>query len=338
MTKHERQKICKGVRKCHFDTHVRYAFEDVCVEALLHRLSMSRKHDAQCLKFDDLKNNLGSLYHDGTHIPEERMPNYKTKLIFNAPQFYLVIFTQRAEPFMPPFIIEFHPRNGMPITDYQDHLIWLNYMIPGLMMSSVEYTFDQHCKDPEHVKYLYNLERRCIYAPYVRHTNISEDENILIGNNVSLNGLVHFNNVKIYQRGDDNRRRGERWLSDDLNRVRIEYMADSRILRKHKIFTLQDFIYDTKFFEMTFNAFDFRCFSGSKKLPDYWEWDDYSAKDNDGNGGIFQLEHLRRRKEIQNISQYTKSIDAFDMVIVSMAEAAQLFDQVWQSEESRLYC
>jgi hypothetical protein len=194
---------------------------------------------------------------------------------------------------------------------------------------SAEYKVDLFFDTPELVRKAFYLIRRSLYIPYGRNTKMVGSNRHICGWNDRCGNFVYFvGNTKVYERGIDKRKAG--WKFEELDRVRIEYTARYNHLNKHGIKPLSDFIKNPMFVDTIVPRLRFAKFKTCSKLP--CEFDDYLAKDKDGNRDCFQEEY--RQSPVKNPSQYMVDDPDFDVLKARIIEAAERTQRNWLCGEN----
>lgn len=288
------------------------------VEAKLHKINVSGDY-----KYPDIENKLGPLKKHKTQKKRYRM--YDQCYIRRFPCFYLYICVNPNIPGVPYCYIEIHPKEGISAKVYKVFLIKLSRWLPELSMSRVEYTLDQYCETPEEAERLFLIEAENLYVPYQRKPVRKEGRNSFLSmKKKKYNQLVHFGvKQKIYERGADVYRKKKRWPFEKVDRVRLEFTAKNRELKKYSLYTLNDLIKAPKFLEMNSMKWRFKQFK-SKTLPKPWE---YESKG--GHLGYFQMEYYQERKKRKNISQYVEDHAHLAALQDRLVESMAIFDMAW---------
>lgn len=293
------------------------------IEPKIHRINLSGRY-----LYPGLKKGLGELFIDPSFIPEKRMPDYDSMLIKNDPNFMLEIFTypnKRPRPFC---YIEIHPRGDVSLSRYKEFLIWINQSLPNLKVSKVEYACDQYCYTHKDVENLFWAELRYLFVPYRRNAEVIGENLLQWGNDVRMNSDLKIGDVKIYERGSDDKKKGNGWPKKSLNRVRLEYTVKRTKLINNGIDSLYDFIRHPNFNKINDGVYKFKCFHRSKKLPYLWE--NYSIPDKNGNLGIFQVQYIDSKERVANVQQYLKDMEGFDELKKRLIEVWSQFDEDWE--------
>jgi hypothetical protein len=266
-------------------------------------------------------------YVDETFKPEERMPGYKTRWIKQSPEFHINIYTY-PKGIKSPFLIEIIPREKAEITDWKKLLRSINLWFPEMLVSTVDYAIDEHCYDFESAERLYWVQLKYLYVPYRRHVKFLGGTAVSYGDRTRMNSVCRIDDVKTYERGPDNLKKGEGWMMADVNRVRLEYSAPRDVLKKKGISVLSDLIRTPRFHEINKDIYHFRCFSRSKKLPGLGQA--YKIPGSNGKLGCFQELYIAYRKNrFTNLSHYSVNIKEFEELKSSMTREMQRFDAEW---------
>ena len=201
-------------------------------------------------------------------------------------------------------------------------------MIPGLSPSKVEYTVDQFCHSPFDVDNLSWVEMYSLYVPHQKGTlqpiggGYEEDEEGIAFDKRGRKALIwHIGKKnKIYERGDDDKKKDGTWGYEDFNRVRLEHTADIRELPKKGLKTLKDFIENPKFYEINKDIWHFRKWKemSSKKLIK--EWEPYWAP--------FQV--LLKEVKLKNPTQYMEVVEVLEALEQRIFDAMKVFDIEWK--------
>jgi|TARA_B100000959_G_scaffold206867_1_gene217023 hypothetical protein len=278
---------------------------------LIHRISISGNYN-----YNELVRKLGKLMEDTKYIPDERMPGYDKKYFRQFKDGNnITIFVNPNIPGMPYCYIQFsYPTNQF--------LQYLNNKLPGLKMSKVEYTIDCFCRDNSK---FFDALRHNLFIPRAREAYLEQVDN---GNRTYRVWIV-----KLYERGDDSKKQNDdSYLQKDIDRVRLEFTAPYRILKKYGIGYLSSFIDNPKFFEINCDLYHFCSFrDNSRVLPGLGER--YDAEDKNGHKGAFQQQYIRDRHNgsVKNILQSKVDLPIFyDFkwdLLIKMLE----FDDAWKA-------
>jgi hypothetical protein len=304
----------------------------IAIEAKIHRAGFSGDYEYQ-----DLAERFGTLKIDETYVPQERMPNYKTKALVHTEMGNLAVFLNQIKPFLPKCLIEI----SNPTRDF---LIELSRLFPNLKVWSIEYALDIYCCDPMEVENLLWLLKRYLYVPYKRSTKEYGELLFQVGDTVGVRRtspqtdesqrdqkhgqdveapVFRAENLKAYMRGPDELKHGKSWFWEDVDRVRLEFTATGDRLRRHNIRSLKDFIRAPRFKTVCENLLNFKRFVGhSRRFPK--EWEGY-------NSGSFQQEHIQRRRGVKNLSQYIRDAKGFEGFKSTLVAAMEEFDRRYVS-------
>ncbi|MGO9138740.1 MAG: hypothetical protein ACLP9S_02755 [Syntrophales bacterium] len=225
------------------------------------------------------------------------MPKYRTLAYRQLRDRSLTIFVNPIDNFLP------HCFFG---TSYptQAFLVKLNMLLPGLNISSVEYTIDMF-SDFISVRNNFCILRRYLYFPHQNNTELYKDGELRSN---KYNVTLEAKKMKMYERGpDDKRMGGAGWPLKDIDRLRIEFTADRNDLNRAGIRELENFIKDSKFSSIMESKFKFRRFKKTApRLPR--EWEIYKARDLLGHIGSFQSEYELAKIRYQNVGQYLEDV------------------------------
>lgn len=299
--------------------------DPLVIKSFLHKITITTNFDNCSNAYEKLKLLFGNFYLDKAFRPDDRMPNYGKRFIKNMPDFDIYYFTFPIV-FVAPGLIEIHPKENTSPKQYRELLHTLSNSLRGLIVSSVEYTFDIYCHDRYSLQRLFHQIRRHLYVPYNRKVSRYRQK-MNSDYIVTTNEILRLGNVKVYERGPDAKKRKKYWHIDDCDRVRLELSAARKILRQHKISTVDDFLMNTKFQEINQGLYNFKCFEGSARLPQCWKA--YESSDEYGNKNCLQNEINNFRHQIPNINQYLKNVKAFDPLKDALLDAMISFDKAW---------
>jgi hypothetical protein len=143
-----------------------------------------------------------------------------------------------------------------------------------------------------------------------------------------MNMTYRVGDVKFYERGPDGKRKEGYWNLADTDRVRLEYTAKRPMLAKYGINVLRDFTDGPQFHAINNKIYSFKCFKGSRILPHYGKA--YTARDEKGNDGCFQLELNHCRHDVKNVHQYMQDVRQLDTFKSELRRAMADFDTQWQ--------
>jgi hypothetical protein len=293
------------------------------IKARLHsiRLSAGRKYREEYdLKY--LKKALNNPWHDKHFKPEDRGGIYKMKYIKQLNNFQINLFIGRMGH-QPYFQIEVHHKTDNNPNDLKRLLISIDKLIPEIRVSQVEYTIDQCCYEPIDVENLAWVERLSLYCPDARGEVKQIFGGEIIDDNSRNSLMWHLGDKdKIYERGDDDKKKKRTWAYYDFNRVRLEHTADRRELVCNKILTLKNLINGPKFHEIYHNNWDFRRFKECNSKNRIMEWEEEVLP--------FQL--LIRKTKLENPTQYSERVEELASLIARLLEAMKVFDDEWENE------
>ncbi len=269
----------------------------------------------------------------------KRYVHYKTNARLNAKGFRLIVSTYPVEPYFPSGLITIYPEDHVTPSQLKQILASLHNGLPYLNVSMVEYASDIFCVSPRAVQYLFLMVTRFVYCRHQRSVTLHEYEcgakDLSIGRRRERNCTFYAGGDKdrtIYERGPEIHRVGNAWPFHKLDRLRLE--ARVRKFVKKGSYTLGDFLSHAGFFRLNKDAWDFRCFKDSPRLPQPWET--YGAQDEKGNAlGSFHAEYLHYNKRIRNLSQYTKRVTWFDPLMERLFQVWKQFDDEWESSPPR---
>lgn len=292
------------------------------IKARLHSIRLSAGEEYRDeYNWKYLKKALNNPWYDRNFKPEDRGCTYRLKYIkqLNSFQINLFIWRMGHQPY---FQIEIHHKTDNNPNELRRLLIDIDELIPGIRVSEVEFTIDQCCYDPTNVRNLYLVEWLSLYCPEARGEvrMILGDDGIKFDDGNSL--ICYFGDKdKIYERGDDNKKKDRTWEYYDFNRVRIEHTADRRELKGNGINTLKDLINGPKFLETYRDYWDFRRFkdSKSKMLTREWEKD------------VLPFQHMIRDSKLENPSQYSEKVEELASLKARLIEAMKVFDDEWEN-------
>lgn len=308
--------------------HVREAQKGITqVSAFIHRIHLFTR-DAT---LEDIQKVLGPIkphlkeFNKSHHLNRYNTAGYGTFMGYSV-----TLYSHPIQPFQARFMLTITKHD-------QNFLHLLSECIPGLKMSSVEYSIDMHCKDNKSTSMLYYVLRRYMYfrnRADVSTTGGKFDGVIVTRRTNSVYNIYQeakkwSKNITIYERGDDETRKTKGWAYKDVNRVRIEFLARSDNLRDDlSIKSLKAFVNDTKFSQFTHEKIDFRIFDRSNKLPKYSH--DYESKDRTGCVESFQQEYFIARSEVLNISQYMDNAEFMTSIKAKILDAIKTFESKWK--------
>jgi len=302
-------------------------YSPLMIKAFIHKVVLSGLWGNVQEDYNKLWRVFENPYVDETFKPKERMPGYKTRWIKQSPEFQIYIYTY-PKGIKSPFLIEIIPREKAEITDWKNMLLFINLWFPGIKVSSVDYAIDEYCYDSESAERLYWVQLKNLFIPHKQNVNFLGGTAVSYGDRTRMNSVCRIDDVKTYERGPDNLKKGEGWMMADVNRVRLEYSAPRSVLKKKGISELADLIRTPRFHEINKDIYHFRCFSRSKKLPGLGQA--YEIPGSNGKLGCFQELHIAyRENKFTNLSHYSVNIEEFDKLKSSMTREMQRYDAEW---------
>jgi hypothetical protein len=303
------------------DNCKRYAMEEIIkVEPKLHFVRFSGP-----FSYSRLKEKIGEM--KTNNQPPRIMPNYQKEAHIRLKGGYLTVFYNPKEPFLPACMIQ-------TAASRKDFLTQLDQLLLGLKLSMVEYAVDIYCRDFIGAKLLFWALRRYAYVPYAGRSMLYGGQEV-DGSRMSL--VCRMGAVKFYERGEDKNKIGipgtdkKGWLDKKVNRIRLEYTAEGYVLKQNRLNTLQDLIRAPRFRTIFSGKIKFKKFRDTAgRFPRYWE--DYLAKDLEGNSGTFHDEYVKMYKADANLSQYLEGDDTLieleDMIQARISQ----FDLDWPNQ------
>lgn len=222
------------------------------IEPKLHFIRLSGEY-----YYPDLRKAFGSM--KKMKAPLKRMPIYRTWYIAYFKGIKINVFIGRLKCKIPNCRLEFslpdqspaELKDDMELVTYQkQYLNDLNNLLPGLGVSGVEYAIDIFPSDGfREVRTLFKLVQRYLFVPHVRKIKLmgGQEES----GHVEIRGKVRMSQVlragralKFYERGSDGDRDRETkgWKCKDIDRLRLEFTASRKYLKKMGIDTLDDLI------------------------------------------------------------------------------------------------
>jgi hypothetical protein len=372
MNKRQLQKLKRNSKKHIFRADMCHALAGISrYEARLHMIVLFGNYN-----YVDIVEALGEIWVDNKFKSDIRNPGYRKKAIRQEKNFFLVVFYSPKNNCLPWCTIEIHPQKDFPVQTYKDFLKGLNKKLieklPDIKVSAVEYAIDVFCYEPEYVRELQWLIRRCLYLRnQMSVITFDNDEINVKGKDVKISyiygwdkqkaydkgyEIIEMNEVyrvgdyhKAYERGpdDNDKKKGLGWKVVNLDRVRMEYTADRDKLKEEGIFTLPDLIDDAHFKAINENKWVFRKFERSTILPKIWQpyleqqppFFDIDKEDEDYQGfdGTYQLEHIRALDlDIANFHQNSKEIKEIIPFEEQLNEAIYLFEKQWRNDTAIL--
>lgn len=302
-----------------WNIRIRQALESLKkIELLLHRMRFSGPYtefqleerlDAKIVRNPYYKKNL-------------RMPNYRTMACTKHHGLLLTFF---LDPIMgmdaPQCLIEVSsPKQG--------YLICLNTLLPGLNVSSAEYTADLFCDGVNNVRNLFEVLPRYCYVPNAKEINIYNGFSKCYSPASKYNRSAYWGDyTKAYERGEKKKKKKDKgWLKTNCDRVRMEFTARKDLLKRKNIYELDKFVRDCKFNEIFSKRFNPMVFKGSIELPR--EIDSYTLIQGHE---FFHEEYIRAKtKGIKNRYQYMSPARPLCNLKKEINELAIGFDEKWR--------
>lgn len=218
----------------------------------------------------------------------------------------------------------------------QKDLYYLSFTIPGIEVSSVEYSIDMFCENYKKVSALFYILRRYMYFPY-------RDKTVCKGG--AFGGIESERTencawfiwdkahgakcLTVYERGSDDKKDGAGWKIEDIDRVRVEFVAKNKtkVFKNNGITKLSDFVKNPHFHKIVSDKFDFRRFKSSSQFPK--DWDDFNAPDNSGYLECFQEEYISAKQKCKNVSQCIEPATNLLKLRKRMLSHMIAFDDKW---------
>jgi hypothetical protein len=289
----------------------------------LHKINFSGRYN-----YPELNEKIGPFFDDTKNNWMRK--SYAKKYVRKFPNFNVSVFVNPIE-IRPPCYLQITPMKDITIATYKEFLIQLATWFPDLQTSRVEYACDIfYTPDAISITDFYDNIRRHLYVPYQKEVRTLGGITEKIGKNI----VTHFGgDHKAYERGADILKNSDDyWMETDLDRVRLEYTADKKFLRKNGISSLFDLIKNPKFFKININRWRFQQFKESAKgLPSPWQ--PFTAQDKDEFSGSFQSEYLKAKEDgiVKNPAQAKEDVPAFFAIVYDMALSMSRFDDLWAS-------
>ena len=336
-----RKKDSISLKKSMSEDFIKYAVEGIqresgdpddwdspfLIKAFLHKINLTTDWKYCSGTYEKLKSRFDSFYIDNSFNPHIRMPNYGKRMIKRMQDFDIYLFTDSSN-FAAPSILEIHPSENTSSKQYRELLHSLEEALGILNVSSVEYAIDLCCHDRGSVQRLFRKLTRYIHIPYSREAS-HYGQGIDLGNEVKMNTVIRMGDVKMYERGADGKKGKSGWNIDDCDRIRLELSASRKIFRKHGIKTVYDLLEDAQFQKINGGIYKFKCFEGSRKLPQCYNA--YISSDAKGNKNCLQYEINYFRHTVPNLNQYLKDVKAFDSLKEALSNAMIKFDTEWHN-------
>src|SRR4030067_2424682 len=259
-------------------------------------------------------------------LPEKPRPKYKEKLIkkmydSDKEGFKYQVFRYHLEPFLPPILVQINPPEGVSIKNHKSFLTQLNTPFPNLGLSKVEYTIDLYCKDYMLAKFLFDVLSRTLFVPWQSDPPKIYAESYSTG--VKKNRTMELSEeIKMYERGDDEDKKEEGYEEVKINRVRLEYTPSQEKLRAKYLYKLAEFLISCKFFKMNKDVWQFKKFEGSNRLPG--ETDFYLADE------TIQGEYFAKRKIKKIPKKYKVDVEELSDLKDKLLNAMKAYDARWE--------
>lgn len=277
-----------------------------------------------------LQEKLGPLKVDDEFVPDERSPNYRTKLMRSFKEgIYMNIFVNPVENYFPYCYMEIHQKNTLGINKIKRFITCLDRDFPRLNVSGVEYANDIYCLGSDAAMDIYDALQRHYYVPYLREMPEPDSNGKKKKKKKKTNRVCHVGSDKIYERGNNQKKHGEGWSIKYLDRIRIEHTANRQQLINHGIIEIGDLLKNAKFFELNKRAYRFVNFKKSDILPKYYD----SYNSNPLYPNSFQAEFIFHRKNetVKNIIQYIADTPHFEELVSTLSDCWVRFDRSWES-------
>lgn len=293
---------------------------------IIHRVKLRLKDgdDSRILKVFNI-----SAFHLMNKTEGTRAPNYQAVGYGNFGNNKYTIWTGRKMEFLPKYMFSV-------ISPPQKRLFSLACKIPEIEISSVEYSIDIFCDDYAKVSNLFYLLRRYLYFPYRDRTDCRGGDFDGVDCERTENCAWRVWNkaqgkkcLTVYERGPDSKKKGLGWKTDDVDRVRIEYLAknESKVFKKFGITRLSEFVKKPYFCEIMSNKFNFRRFKSNLQFPS--DWNDFNTRDNSGYLECFQEEYIKAKQKCKNVSQCIEKVDSLSKFYQSIVDCMVAFDGKW---------
>ena len=296
------------------------------IRPFIHRIILSGSRRCCEGSYQILFDAFGGFIKDPTFEPEKRMPKYEDKWIRTTKEFQINAFIDPLKYYFPFFLLEINTHDASP-EDLKSFLHSTDLKLPGLLISSADYTLDIFCNDSLAAQCLFAEFMRHLHIPYQRGGKLTGDDLMTWGSN-TMNAAFRIGQAQFYERGPDRKKEGDAWHIKDVDRVRLEYTAWRRIFQKKGISTLRDFIKRPKFYDINKGLYNFRHFIHSRKLPKFFE--DYKHADPNTSLESLHLELKHHRGTTKNINQYLHIMRAFNPLREDLLTAMKDFDRDWR--------
>jgi hypothetical protein len=300
------------------------------IKAFLHKVILSALWGNVQADSNKIWRVFDGLHVDKTFVPAQRMPHYAKRWIQRTPEFQINIYANPTAH-RPPFLIEINPAEQATLNDWKELLKSMHLWFPSLKVSTVDYAIDEHCHDFKAAEMLFRAQLRHLYIPYQRSVNFLGGDLVHFGDETMMNTVCRMNDVKMYERGPDTKKKGDGWTMANVDRVRFEYSAPRLVLVNHGISVIADLIRHPQFHAINKDIYNFKHFKGSNKLPKLGQ--DYTMPDKNGNVGCFQLEVIGNRHKVKNIAHYMEDVEEFEALKSALHNAMETFDFEWAGVE-----
>lgn len=335
-----RIKYSDGLKEAHAIYRIGYAIDGIQresgdpddwysplkINAFIHKVVLSGVWNDIQVDYKKLWTVFEALYVDNEFVPSKRMPGYKTRLIRQSPEFQKNIYMNPIEN-RPPYMIEIIPREHASINEWKALFKKIHLWFPNIKISLVDYAIDEYCYDFHAAEKLFRIQLKHLFIPYQRKAFTYGGDLVQYGERTRMNSVCRIDDVKMYERGPDHKKKGLGWIMKDVDRVRLEYSAPRQVLVNHGISVIGDLIRHPRFYEINKGLYKFRHFKGSKILPKLGHA--YTIRDKNGNIGCFQSEVIGHRNDVKNIGHYMHDIEEFETLKSALWDAMKRFDQEW---------
>lgn len=296
------------------------------IKVRIHRIRLTGHYT-----FRDLEE-LGNLKVNDQYRPSDRMKHFEKHAFLRFRDRKLTVILHPDVGYLPQCIIEMsYPREKL--------LLALNKKLAWLNVSYAEYTIDLFFNNSDDVKKYFRLLYRYVYFPYQKVFTLHSDKK-LSDSTRDTNAWVFTKRMKLYERGPDKKKKiNGGWLLNGVDRIRIEFKASWKDLRKHGLTSLEMFSMDPKFELMLKNKFSFKRFkkSSTNNLPS--EYEKYTAKDSKGHSGSFQNQYLlaMEKGNIENMSQSIEDVYELMLLRDQIYHKIKERNKKWESRYEELY-
>ena len=316
--------------------HVKTALKGVDhVTALIHKVVLSTKET----DLDHIRSVIGpGKSYDESENPSHHFTNYKRASYHLYKGSKITLYYSPKKGCYPKFMF-------VIVNHKQSLLLSLASDIPGLIVSSAEYTIDMCCKDEIRTSMLFYVLRRYMYFHHRTYTSMvgGQFSGVDVERKVNCAYYVwkkerNKKDIVLYERGNDNDHDQAGWPYETINRVRFEFTANRKRLVKLKIGDVKVFVKENKFHEVISKMIDFRIFRTGKLLPKYSQ--DYNAtkfaegdtlqKTLNLNFESFQEEFHIARPHIPNICQYTAAAIFLEPLKERIFDSIRAFEDKWK--------